>query len=82
MIRVHLIQFELELNDVRSRIPWEGTSPRELTRGAKVLYLKRELGHEVLMGQLGQDDFFVEVASRPKRRRGDEGLHGAPSIWM
>ena len=34
-------QLELELDDVRLRVPWEGRSPRGLTRGAKLLFLSR-----------------------------------------
>jgi len=35
-------QLDLELHDVRLRIPWNGTSPRSLTRAAQALFLKRE----------------------------------------
>jgi len=35
-------QLNLDLDDVRLRIPWEGRSPRGLTRVAKGLFLSQE----------------------------------------
>lgn len=38
------VQLDLGLNDARVKIPWDGRDPRALTRGAKLLYLRREPG--------------------------------------
>ncbi len=37
-----MAQLELALDDVRKRIPWDGQSPRGLTRVSKLLFFKRE----------------------------------------
>ncbi len=33
-------QLELALDDSRARVPWEGRSPRALTKGSKVVILR------------------------------------------
>ena len=66
------VQFEL---DLFPRVPWDGRSPRGLTRGWNVLPLRQEpLGHEVEAdpAQLA----MCPVASRPlgkKMRRSERG---------
>ncbi len=59
-------QLELALDDVRRRVPWEGQSPRGLTRGAGVLYSRRKPGRSTCALELGQMDLFCEsVIERP-----------------
>ena len=42
-------------------IPWDGQDPRVLTKGRKVLYLKREQGRECAVADLRQYEMFASV---------------------
>ena len=67
-------QFELWPSEV-ARLPWGGQSPRGLTRGAKVLYLRREPGKD--------DRFFADVDQYDLFRAAITGRHrygGAPTV--
>ena len=65
-------QLELALDDQRVRIPWEGRSPRGLTRGFGALFLrqappkKRERSRDCP----GQIDLFEDRKRLPGRSRG------------
>ena len=68
-------QLSLELLDARVRIPWNGASPRDLTRVGLGLFLRREPQKD--------DRFFVDPrqydlfrAAIPGRRR----YGGAPTL--
>jgi len=69
-----MAQLELVLGDPVKRIPWDGQSPRGLTRGAKVLYSKRERGED--------DRFFVDPNQGDLFHAGGRGRRysGAPSL--
>ncbi len=68
-------QFELGLGDLRVMIPWDGKSPRDLTRARIALFSKRERQKD--------DRFFVDsvqydlfLAAIPGRLQ----YGGAPSL--
>jgi len=64
-------QLELELEDVRVRIPWEGVSPRALTKGASLLYLNREGPEDDRKRRsMGQYDFWLPNVKAPRFYRG------------
>ncbi len=60
--RVGVVQFELELGDARVRVPWEGRSPRGLTRGALMSIFKTQ-GAKSTSGLFvpGQIEIWPEV---------------------
>ena len=73
-----MAQLELALGDVRVRIPWQGTSPRALTRAQISLSFERERqGHEV--DPLQYDLFGGGVRGGHLGQRGF-AYGGAPSL--
>jgi len=48
-----MAQLSLALEDLRKAVPWGGQSPRDLTKGAQRLFLRREPQKD--------DCFFVDV---------------------
>ena len=73
-----MAQLELDLVDVRLRIPWQGVSPRDLTRVQISLSLERERqGHEV--DPLQYDLFGGGVRGAHLGRRGFS-YAGAPLL--
>ena len=68
-------QLELALEDVRVRVPWNGVSPRALTKASSALFLERKRQkHERFFVDLNQYDLFL--AAIPGRLQ----YGGAPSL--
>ena len=59
-------QLELELDDVRLKVPWNGRSPRGLTRGSQVVILKAQAGKGRPQTRMpAQRDLFEDWQSGP-----------------
>ena len=59
-------QLELALGDVRRRIPWDGIRPRELTKGRKSLFFRREPGkNDRFFADVRQIDMFPAATRMP-----------------
>ncbi len=54
-------QLELDLDDVRVVVPWSGTSPRELTRCYKALFLRRKPQRVIEFITPEQCDLFTKA---------------------
>ena len=68
-------QLDLELSDIRVRIPWSGESPRSLTRVQIALFLKRERQKDdCFFVDPDQLDLFLEATVGPL------GYRGAPLL--
>jgi len=67
-------QLEVRLDDRRKVVPWDGVSPRDLTKAARLLYLRREPGEMTRTIDLEQSDLFDEEV--PMRR-----YLGAPTLF-
>ncbi len=72
-------QLELALDDVRvpvARVPWSGSSPRDLTRARLALFL--EQSGKKSMRDLLQYDLFADLSMLAERA--PEEYSGAPSL--
>ena len=66
-IPLNSTQLELELDDVRLKIPWDGRSPRGLTRGAMALFLSSAAEKSVsAFVDPEQGDLFKKAAPRSR----------------
>ena len=68
-------QLELALDDVRLSIPWDGISPRALTKGAKVLFSKRERQRTTDFVDVDQVDIWLTDT-----KKGPPLWGGSPSL--
>ena len=72
----YLRQLELDLNDVRVNVPWNGRSPRELTKVRMSLFLRQAPQKSVSeFVSADQIEFWPERQKRPRRSSG-----GAPLL--
>jgi len=70
-----LAQLELDLDDVRQRIPWEGRSPRGLTRVNMELFLSRG-AQKAVRCDLGPG----QLSLFPEAKKGSRIYSGAPLL--
>ncbi len=69
------VQLELSLGDVRLKIPWEGRSPRDLTRSAMALYSSH--GAEKSVSDF---DRFGQLEIWPAGKKAGPQYLGAPLL--
>jgi len=73
-------QLELEFHDVRLQIPWDGRSPRSLTKAARALFLSESgRGHEVDPNQI---EMFRIARRRGRTEKRGPLYEGAPSLFL
>ncbi len=68
-------QYLMALGDRRKAVPWEGRSPRDLTKGKKLLFLRQEPQKD--------DRYFVDPSQYDLFRAAIKGrprYGGAPSL--
>ena len=71
-----MAQLILDLDDPRVYVPWSGVSPRDLTKGAKRLFLRRKPQKDDRnFLDLRQGDLFRKAEKAPRIYR------GAPSLF-